>query len=178
MMPKKLTNKDIDAILLTIGVDFQPIDKCVYFDVLTALPRSDSWIDGTDYKRVGNKIEYQPPVAVIKHGLNDYYFYSFYEVMIWYRFYTCKRHRIEKYATTSTGVRYSVNTSYFARIPRRYRSMSPKQGLNIVREAMGFFIRHYNGIPPSFTLDRLNQYYCKIENNDHHDYTGEVELMG
>jgi hypothetical protein len=138
-----MNKKRIDEILAEAGLDFEKTDKTLYVNYLQGFVRV---YEDSDYF----------PVEIMK-GLNKYCYYNFYEVMLWYRFYTCARRIITKNPTE-----YYSNASYFSRIPSHYRSTSPERGLSVVKEALGLYIDHYNGIPKYFTVEDFDE-MCYIK---------------
>lgn len=129
-----MNKKKINQILLESNLDFKQTEKSLYIN----------FIYGFDW-------DYNYTISITK-GLYEYHYYCFYEVMIWYRYYTCKYHNIKSRIENRI-----CNSSYFARIPHHYRSTSPKKGLNIIKEAIILYINHYNGIPNYFTMNELDR---------------------
>ncbi|CAO3627652.1 unnamed protein product [Cunninghamella blakesleeana] len=132
-MSKKITKKEINQILKELGVDFKPKDGCLHVFLMKG---GFFW----DHE------------VTIKQGLYEYSYVNFYEVLLWYNYYICKRHRVhrflfndeEDYSKTSF---YYTNRSYFSRTPKHYRNLSQKKGLKVIKQALEDFLIYHNGIP-------------------------------
>lgn len=137
-----MNKKKINQLLEEANIDFEQTDKTLYIPFLYGFTHHDQYYGG---------------VSIMK-GLNEYKYYTFYEVMMWYRYYTCKRHNITHIAPDGL----CSNSSYFSRIPSYYRTTSPEKGLSIIKEAITQFLDHYNGFPKYYSEDRLDE-ICYIK---------------
>ncbi|CAO3620750.1 unnamed protein product [Cunninghamella echinulata] len=154
---KKISATEINKLLEELKINFEIIDKCLFVYLIYGFSSHFT------YKRYEDGTEMEPIRAVIKSGLVEYTFENFYEVMLWYRYYSCKRHHVVH--TMYNGPAkpsLKANAAYFARLPKYYRNTPPNKGLSIVKEAMIYFITHYNGIPPYFDQNYLDEEICKI----------------
>ncbi|CAO3620758.1 unnamed protein product [Cunninghamella echinulata] len=152
----KLSTTEINKLLEDLNLNFEVVDKCLYVHLIIGF--------GWDWELTGKKkTEWEPLKAVVKRGLVEYYYANFTEVMLWYYYYTCKRHHIEHFHYKGPErTLLHANYAYFARIPKHYRNISPSKGLSIVKEAMVFFITHYNSIPPDYDEEYFHNNICKI----------------
>ncbi|CAO3620762.1 unnamed protein product [Cunninghamella echinulata] len=145
---KKISSTEINKLLEDLNINFEITNNRLYIYSTRNRFRSDLY-----YKRCEDGTKIMAVKAVIKSGLIEYYYANFNEAMLWYRYYTCKRHHIEP---------SKINCHYFAKIPKHYRNLPPNKGLSIVKEALVYFIIHYNGIPPYFNMNYLDENICKI----------------
>ncbi|KAI8074466.1 hypothetical protein BC940DRAFT_44550 [Gongronella butleri] len=148
---------DVDRVLCEAGIDFEPVDAMLLIHSFYANFFHWQLKEGEEKHK-----------AVITRGLKQYHFINFFEAMLWYRFYTCKRgYRVHgpSYYGNSRSI-YFANSSYMSRIPADYKAIDRVKGLAIVREALSEFVEINNGIPKYYSEDVLNETICHLSQQE------------
>ncbi|KAI8074467.1 hypothetical protein BC940DRAFT_44551 [Gongronella butleri] len=165
---REMKKSDMDRLLHDLGIDFEPMEAMLLIHPIYKSAFTYNIFDDM-------QMLYECDVDVYR-GLQKYHFHSFYEVMLWYRFYICKKgyrahllpskrdshaEGINQYKSTNHGYVIS-NYIYMSRIPEHIRNLDRTKGLGVVREAMFKCIEKHQGIPPYFANDILDKKICYI----------------
>ena len=81
-------------------------------------------------------------------GLSNYEYCNIYELLLWYYYYTIKYKHVEH---------KNNNKCYFSRIPKYYKNIKTKTGLNIIKKILDEIIIKNNGVPSYFNKNILDK---------------------
>lgn len=87
-------------------------------------------------------------INIVNKGLYNYEYNNIYELLLWYYYYTIKYKHIEH---------KNNNRCYFSRIPKRYKNIKTKTGLNIIKKLLDEIIIKNNGIPEYYNKNILDE---------------------
>ena len=86
-------------------------------------------------------------------AIGKFYYNNLYEVLLWYAFYACRHHHINKWTRSVSGrreLRCYRNKGYFSRIPVLYRAAPWETGLKVAKRALDGLLWRHGGVPRYF----------------------------
>lgn len=146
----------IDKCFAQLGVDFA-IDEKGWLCVECFRP-DDFYVD--DEQKYAHERRYAARI-IVQHGSHTFYFRNIYEVLFWYRYYTLRKCRIKRRISSRPRLNTTScrNQAYFSRIPSYYRTISRKEGLNVVKTAFEQVFTMHGGIPDDYDGTFLGRLY-------------------